>query len=257
MMSRFLCILWLAAGAIHAAEPDPAKLHAWYRSDGVQMRGATVTTWNNHATTGVARSLSRVVGKPRAVFVSTPCGDKTIVHFDGKSALWQPVSAWGTLSAERAVVAMIRLTGTQDGFLFDGSTNAGKTRAQVIGGKWSVGVEGAPSANADLKAPITHDANSVSWQVHTFAIKRTPQGAECVHSVAGQEAKNIEVEDHPLAGFILGANVAAGRGLVCDVAEVLVYDRALATAEIKDITDYLEPSGAIPRNCLRTSNPRR
>jgi sialidase-1 len=255
-MSRFLCILWLAVGAIFAAEPDPAKLHAWYRSDGVQIRGATVTTWNNHATTGVARSLTRKVGQPRAVLVSTPCGTKTMVHFDGKSALWQPVSAWGTLSSERAVVAMVRLTGAKDGFLFDGSTNSGKTRAQVIGGKWSLGVEGAPAANADPKTIPSHEANSATWQVHTFAIKRTAQGAECLHSVAGQEAKSIEVEDHPLAGFVLGANVATGRGLVCDVAEVLVYDRSLATAEIKDITEYLEAKWGQPKELSADKQPK-
>src|SRR5688572_15202178 len=150
-MSRLLRFLWLWVAVAQAAEPDPAKLHAWYRADGVQARGATVTTWNNHATTGVARSLTRRVGQPRAVLVSTPCGTKAVVRFDGKSALWQPVSAWGTLSSERAVVAMVRLTGAKDGFLFDGSTNSGKTRAQVIGGKWSVGVEGAPSPNAQPK----------------------------------------------------------------------------------------------------------
>src|SRR5687767_2036030 len=124
MMSRFLCILWLAVGVIRAAGPDPAKLHAWYRSEGLQIRGSTVTTWNNHANSGGARSLSRTVGRPRAVLVSAPCGDKAIVRFDGKSALWQPVNAWGTLGAERTVVAFVRLAGGKDGVLFDGSTNS-------------------------------------------------------------------------------------------------------------------------------------
>ena len=201
----------LVANLVGAGEPPTGRPHAWYHDAGVKADGANVTAWENAATNGAAQTLTRVVGRPQAVRVSTPAGPRTIVRFNGSAALWQAVSSWGTLAGERTVVAFARFKLESQGVLFDGSTRVGSTPVKWSGGTWATA--------AKTSAP------AAGWQAHTF-----------VFGSAGA----------PLGGFILGANVATQDGLAGDVAEVLVYPRALSAAELAAVTSYLHAKWGAP-----------
>ncbi|MEO6755552.1 MAG: membrane dipeptidase, partial [Chthoniobacteraceae bacterium] len=223
-MKTFLAHLALLAAFLcsaNAAAPDPAKLHAWYRDEGVKSDGARITAWENAS--GAARALTRVLGNPQAHLVSTPGGSRRVVRFDGKSALWAPVNAWGSIAEGRTVCAFVRFAPGASGFLFDGSTKAGSAPAKLVAGKW------------DTKAEISQTAKAGEWQVLTF--------------VFGDPKP-------PLGGFILGANVASQGGLACDVAEVLVADRVLGDAELKDITKYLQTKWGTPTDLPESQQPK-
>ena len=204
-----------------AAELPVGPLSAWYHDGGLKADGANVSTWDNAVTNGAARSLTRVVGRPQAVRVSTPGGPRPVVRFNGSAALWQAVSSWGTLAGERTVAVFARLPEGRDGVLFDGSTRVGSTPV-----KWSTG---AWRTSAKTSAPAK------GWQAHTFVFG------------AGSS---------PLGGFILGANVATQEGLACDVAEVLVYPRALGEAELSAVTAYLEEKWGRPVELPPAQQPR-
>ncbi|MEQ2009233.1 MAG: hypothetical protein ABMA26_20825, partial [Limisphaerales bacterium] len=209
-----LCFLLLTAPFLAAAEPEPARLHAWYHDAGVKADAANVTAWENSAGTNAqARSLTRVVGRPQAVHVSTATGTRTVVRFNGSAALWQAVSSWGTLAGERTVVVFARVSATNAGVFFDGSTRSGSTPVKWNGKAWQ--------SAAKASAP-TSDGG---WQTHTF-----------VFSAGG----------NPLGGFILGANVATQEGLPCDIAEVLVYPRSLGEADLKAVSTYLSAKWGAP-----------
>ena len=204
-----------------AAELPVGPIHAWYRDDGVQAEGANVAAWENAVTNGSAQALTRVVGRPQAVRVSTPGGPRPVVRFNGSAALWQAVGSWGTLAGERTVAVFARLPEGRDGVLFDGSTRVGSTPV-----KWSTGTW---RTSAKTSAPAK------GWQAHTFVFG------------AGSS---------PLGGFILGANVATQEGLACDVAEVLVYPRALGEAELSAVTAYLEEKWGRPVELPPAQQPR-
>jgi sialidase-1 len=246
ILLRSFAALVLSLCAVRAAEPDAARLHAWYRADGVKADGAHITSWENAATPAPARALTHVVGAPVALRVSAAGGEQTVVRFDGKSALWQTAGTWGSLAAERTVVAFVRLAPGGSGFLFDGTTNSGMTRAQVRDGKWQTGVQPPPIANADAADIATHDAKSGEWQVHAFVFKKSAQGTEITHRIGGDAKMAATSVANPLSGFILGANAATKRGLACDVAEVLVYERALGEAEIAETAAYLRTKWGSP-----------
>jgi sialidase-1 len=252
---KLLATFLLAATALVAAEPDASKLHAWYRTEGLKSNGASVTAWENSA--APSRSLTRTVGEPSALRVATPGGERTVLRLDGKSALWQPANAWGSLADARTVVAFLRLAPKAEGVLFDGTTNSGMTRAQVRDGTWQAGVQPPPIANADSADAATHAAATGEWQVHAFTFKKSASGTDIIHRIGAGGAKTAATgKTAPLSGFILGANVATKRGLACDVAELLVYDRALDHAELAKTTAYLAEKWGAPADLPAERQPK-
>ncbi len=221
-LAAILAMLLAALPGLAVEPPDVPGLHAWYRNDGVKTDGPDITAWENAVTNGAARHLARVAGRPQAVRVNTPAGPRTVARFNGASALWQAASAWGTLAAGRTVAVFARVPVAGQGVLFDGSTRAGSTPVRWTGGGWkTTGTASTPSSE-------------VGWQAHTFVFG------------AGGTA---------LGGFILGANVATQDGLACDVAEVLVYPRALSPAELKEVTAYLAGKWGMPQELPADQQP--
>lgn len=204
-----------------AAELPAGPLHAWYREDGSKADGPVVSAWENAVADGAARALTRVVGRPQAVRVETAGGPRTVVRFNGSAALWQAVSSWGTLARDRTVVVFARVPVAGQGTLFDGSTRVGSTPVKWSDAKWK-------------SAAKSSSANGGGWQTHAF-----------VFAAGGT----------PLGGFILGANVATQEGLACDIAELLVYPRALSEAELKDVTAYLQAKWGDPKELPAAQQP--
>lgn len=117
----FLFFCWQAV----AAEP-----FAVYRGDAeLKSRDGLVTSWGN---------LTRVHGSPQIWKVKTPGGVKQVVRFDGNSAVWQAVNAWGRIDGPRTIVMLARVRG--EGVLCDGSTRSGADaiRVKADGSKWEV-----------------------------------------------------------------------------------------------------------------------
>ncbi len=237
--------LFILSATASAAAPGTADLHAWYRADGLAADGPRVTAWRNAIDTRDGRNLSRIVGRPRPFLVGTAAGEQAVLRLDGKAALWQSASEWGTLASDRTLLALVRLAPGAEGFLFDGSTKSGQSRAFVRNGKWHVGSEAEPES--------TLDAKFGEWQVHTFVFEKN---GGITHAVAGAEAKHLDTDEgHPLAGFILGADVATMNGLECDVAELLVFDRALDSEEGEAAVKDLQTRWGIPADLPEARQP--
>ena len=252
---KLALFFFTVVATLSGAEPDAAKLHAWYRPEGLKWSGAGVTAWESAASP--ARPLSRIAGSPAALLVGTPGGERAVLRLDGKSALWQPANVWGSLAERRTVVAFLRLAPNAAGVLFDGSTSSGMTRAQVREASWQAGVQPPPLANTDAADASTHPAKSAGWQVHAFVFKKTARGTEVTHRIGGGEAKTVtDADAQPLSGFILGANAATKRGLACDVAEVLVYDRALTVGELAEAGAYLAEKWGAPSDLPADRQPK-
>jgi len=120
---KTLLFFLLCLGA-SAAEPM-----ATYRGDvDLKSRDGGVTAWGN---------LTRIHGTPRVWKVKTPGGVKEVIRFDGASAVWQAVNAWGRVEGPRTIVAFARVSG--EGVLCDGSTRSGADAIRVKGdgSKWA------------------------------------------------------------------------------------------------------------------------
>ncbi len=226
---------WLIAAIATAALPGSP--HAWYRADvGLTTNGAGgISKWSKQSTSGY--DLNRVVGNPVAITVPRSGGaSATVVSFDGNSALWAAAGDWGSLTGNRSIVAQVRLHGAGDGFLFDGSTKSGLSRAQIRSGTWQVGVSTEfTQANAATGA-ITPEI----WQTHIFDFSESGATTLVTHWIDGiQVGQHTQSQNGSLGGLILAANGGANSKLPVDIAELLVYDRSLSPAERADAETWL------------------
>lgn len=217
-------------GFCAADDPPGGPLYAWYRDGGLQSAGADVTSWNSAAGEHSARSLNRVFGRPQLVKVQSAFGRSEVVRFSGTAALWQSAGAWGTLRDARTVVLMSRLPSAGSGTLLDGSTRVGSVPVRWEAGRF--GSKTQPAAESVSGA----DAVAGGWRASAFVF---PAGGT------------------PLGGLILGANVATADGLSCDVAEVLVYPRALSADECRQVVGWLSAKWGQPADLPAGEQPQR
>jgi hypothetical protein len=226
-------------------KPLPAweNLHAWFVADHAAAFDATsaVIRWAAVHDGSATRDLSRrVAGQVFRSKVHTAGGPRAILHFNGFSDLWgNATTEFGTLSGARSVAILCRPKGAGDGFLFDGSTNTGRTRAQIRSGSWQAGVTPAGTSIAwNLAEPATTAAQS-AWQRHVFTF--TP-GAEntttlVAHWINGTLAASVsENEVSTLGGLILGSNGGSPFArLPVDIAEMAVFSKSLDAAEVAQL----------------------
>ena len=122
---RWITFLMISSFTAHALEP----LATYHGDVELKSRDGLVTAWGN---------LTRIHGAPRVWKVKTLGGVKEVVRFDGGSAVWQAVNAWGRVEGPRTIVAFARISG--EGVLCDGSTRSGADAIRVKGdgSKWQV-----------------------------------------------------------------------------------------------------------------------
>jgi sialidase-1 len=251
MTLRTLCLkplLLLAASLVWveaaSAAPDPATIYAWFKADaGTATNSAgTVTNWSNQASNGsyTNRNLTRFGGAPQLVTVSTPGGPMHLLRLAGGDNLYAVPASFGSLAQSRTIAAYFRLNSTNSGFLFDGASNVGMTRAQVRDGNWQVGIQPPPLGNGANADPVTLLATPGLWQLHIFSFELLGTKSRITHSLRGGPSLTYtNAQTNALAALIVGQNVSQSFGLAVDLLELLVYDRVPATAEQQDLASYL------------------
>lgn len=229
----------LALGTLPPPLPAWPSLHAWLNADhGLSFDGAgAVTRWATLHNGNAVRDLARrVAGQvvPRAVTDGSG-RPRRVLRFDGQSDLWANASTeFGALSGPRSIALLCRVTGNGDGFLFDGTTGTGKTRAQVRAGRWQAGV--TPSAGAwNAAEPETTDRQTSAWQRHVFTYQPGGSGGTTVqHWIDGILVETAADADATnLGGLILGSNGGSPFSRIAtDIAEVAVYNALLTPTDI-------------------------
>jgi sialidase-1 len=224
--------------------PMPAwdRLHAWFTADsGVAFDSASaVSRWANLRNGSATRDLGRrVAGLTFRRTVSAVGGQaRKVMRFDGSNDLWSNSSTeFGTLTGPRSVAVLCRVTGSADGFLFDGSTGSGRTRAQVRGGLWQAGAATtADPWNGPEPGSVPRVAGT--WQQHVFTYAPDGNGgSSIVHWIDGVAAASFsDSVTSPLGGLIVGANGGSPfTRLAVEIAEVAVYRSALTGGEVAQL----------------------
>ncbi|MCP5533489.1 MAG: exo-alpha-sialidase [Akkermansiaceae bacterium] len=238
----------MAAEAIRMdlAGPKPlpawSDLRAWFIADhgrGIDNTGAVIRLGSLHSGEAL-RDLSRRVGLPTYPFeVTSGSGQsREALRFDGTNDLWSnSTTEFGAISGARTVALVCRVTKQGDGFLFDGSTSSGRTRARVGSGSWQAGCSTSTWDSAETTT-TTRDAGV--WQQHVFTYQPDGSGGTTVtHWIDGTLAATVtDPQTANLGGFILGSNGGSPFSrLAADVAEVVVYDTALDASAVAELTN--------------------
>ena len=233
--------------------PAWANLHAWYIADHgsrVDSGGGVTRLASLHSGEAV-RDLTRRVGLPAQLAdVTSGSGQvRRVLRFDGSSDLWaNATTEFGTISTARTVAMVCRVTSEADGFLFDGSTGTGKTRARVGAGSWQAGCSTSAMSWSGSEN-VTAARTAGAWQQHVFTYAPDGSGGTVVtHWIDGtQVASTTDPQTANLGGFMLGSNGGSPFArLSADVAEVAVYNTALAASAVSQLaTTWNSRWGAI------------
>ncbi len=249
----FLLVSVTAPLALALAQPDPSTVYAWYRGDdGLQIAADNygVLRWTNHGTQPVsgvsqaARDLSRVVGAPQKLYLRrNDQAPAAAVVFDGNDGLWAARADFGTIATDRTLMFYARVQAASTlGFLFDASSfTGGLTRGQVNTGYWHIGVSGATNTSYGPALGIrTAPVVTGIWQTHAFIVLTNSSGARLQHFIDGSPVADVPAPTNgALGGLILGVNVATQYGIQAEVAEALVFSRALDAAARSSVETYL------------------
>ena len=223
--------------------PILTGLHAWYRGDHgvVPKAGLPVSRWDNLANGATNADLTQIVGQPVLASSIFQGGlSRACIRLEGTQAAWSTSANFGALTNSRSILFALRLPTRTDGFLFDGSTSSGMSRAQVRDGSWQTGLQAPPIANAANADSPTTPITTGSWQVHAFDFTRTNNGTRVRHWVDGLAITNfLDPDQNGLGGFIIGANAQAQRFLPVDIGEILVYNRELSDEERSTLTSRM------------------
>ncbi len=229
--------------------PNQANLYAWYRGDhgAVPTSNATLSRWDNLLTGSTNRDLTQIVNAPALVggsFLSAT--QRNFVRFDGTTqAAWATAANFGSITTNRTLFFATRVVGGSDGFLFDGSTGSGMTRAQVRTNTWQVGVQVGPASQGANPDTPTAPRTTGVWQFHEFNFSPTNSGTQVRHWIDGTNVADFfDAQPNGLGGLIVAANVQAQRFLACDVGEILVYTGELDATQRSNALAYLQSSWA-------------
>lgn len=237
------------------SQPLPAwtNLHAWFVADhaaGFDGSGA-VTRWAAVQGGDGMRDLSRrVAGQTFRRTVTAGSGQpRQVMRFDGSNDLWSNASSeFGTLSGARSVALLCRVTGEGDGFLFDGSTGTGRSRAQVRSGQWQVGVTNSSGAWNGAETNTAARQTGV-WRQHVFTYTPDGNGGTTVgHWIDGTLVATIaDSQSANLGGLILGSNGGSPFSrLKADIAELAVFNRALLADDVAQLKTAWDARWGIP-----------
>ncbi|MGC4017458.1 MAG: exo-alpha-sialidase [Luteolibacter sp.] len=233
----------IGTGAFSSAPlPAWAQLYGWFIADhgaAFDSSGA-VQRWGSLVDGTATHDLTRRVAGltyRRPVTLSTG-GVREVLRFDGSNDLWANSTEFGPLSTARSVAVLCQVTSSSDGFLFDGSTSSGRTRAQVRSGKWQAGVSTSSAAWNGAETDTSSRLTSV-WQRHVFTYEPFGAGSGNIdtrvrHYINGVEVANIvDADATNLGGLIVGCNGGSPFSrLSCDIAEVAVFSKVLDTTEV-------------------------
>lgn len=215
------------------------NLALWLKADAITglTDGQAVATWNDSS--GNGRNATQATGSAQPLYKTNIVNGKPVVRFDGNSDYLE--GTWNlTLTAETVFVV----------FSYTGTAYA---RA------WTQSDAGNDNAVAGY-VPTIRDASTTSWGAvaggtivatvtmaqSTFGIfTATHSGSQIANRINGGTAATY---NHTLnktftryrAGNSTGANYLQG-----DIAEIIVYSRALSTTERQQVEQYLAQKYAI------------
>jgi hypothetical protein len=227
--------------------PEWSSVHGWFVADngtGFDANGA-VNRWATLHNGAATRDLTRRVSGQtfRRSVVSGSGESRRVMRFDGSNDLWANASTeFGAISGPRSVAILCRVASAANGFLFDGTTGSGKTRAQVRNGSWQAGTTTTGGAWDSAETATTTRQTGI-WQQHVFTYAPDGTGNTTVsHWIDGSLAVTVtDSGTAPLGGLILGSNGGSPFSrLSADIAELAVYSSALdanAIASLKTAWD--------------------
>ena len=213
----------------------------WWRSDmGITLNVNKVVSWADSS--GRGNTLSQGVDANRPVYNTNALNGRQTLSFSDASATVLSSSSADLAPSNVTMIVVARRTATQSIMFVGGRGDTGNA------GYW-IGEETNDALEADFgngASGVRPSGGAGSWPITTWFVF-----SSVFDSVKGYIYKNgTQLASSPLTGslgyaanptFFLGnvTGLVAGRGLTGDVAEVVVFNRALLLPELNRVHKYM------------------
>ncbi|MDQ8205563.1 PQQ-dependent sugar dehydrogenase [Pelagicoccus sp. SDUM812003] len=225
---------YVANGLCSSIPSDALALHLSADS-GVVKNGSAVSTWEDQS-----RNLNHLVAAGAPQLQALAPNGKPSIRFNGVADALYSLSAAGlpTGNANRTIVMLVRYNATNTGGGWAGfAYGAPKTNAAfgaTLTAAGTLGVQGWGAANDVASNPAENGIGS--WLTHTVVLK---------NGVVSQfrDGKPIGTATRTYAtasGTVrVGEELDGAKNLNMDVAEIMVFNRALEAGELSSVNSYL------------------
>ena len=218
--------------------PDAGgKLSIGFDGSDVTATGSLVDSWNDQVSAGgddhAAAAGSR---RPTLTTANTGNGVHNVIDFAGAHYLKTLDFSGGDMAQANAIFIVASWDTLSSDNLVDG-ISSGERHAIYTRSDNSYGMyAGAQIINGNVQAATGE------FQVFSALFN----GSSSLFRVNGVNVLSGNTGSHVLGGLSIGSNYGASGFLDGQVAEVLVYNGGLNTAQTEDIEDYLQNKYVVP-----------
>jgi hypothetical protein len=214
---------------------DPTSisgLKLWLKADALALSdGTAVSSWTDSS--GLGNHATQATGANQPILKTSILGGKPVIRFDGANDYLQTATFSSSLSSSTIFAVGKVGTADQTQFVFDGIDST--HRNAVL--HYSTFEGGAGANKLDQFAGTEVFGTSTNG---VFAeISAVFNGASSATYIDGSLVISGDVGSQSLSGLTVAARYTAANFLAGDLAEIIVYDSALSTANRKNVEQYL------------------
>ena len=207
-------------------------------TDVTSADGTLVDSWNDQvAAGGIDNATAGGARRPSLITVNTGNGLHPVIDFNSAQYLKTADFVGGDISQTNVIFIVAAWDTLSSDYLFDGISSSERhalyTRSNNTYGMYA----GAQIINGNVPA--------VTGEFQVFAASFTGGGNGWLR-INGTQVLNGNVGNDVLGGLSIGSNYGASGFLDGKVAEVLVYNGGLNTAQLLSIEDYLQNKYIVP-----------
>lgn len=236
--------LWAKWFTPNGVIPD-LGLIAWYKADGalwtdtarttpVTADGQAVAAWDDAS--GNSHHLIQATAAAQPLYKTAVQNGRPVVRFDGTD---DTLKKTFVANQPLSVFFVMKNAGPSGRWIWDGGTGTTGTACSL---KWQTATQLQMHAGTPLLGPASTAVLS-TWYVYA-AIWDAPNTLAQLY-LNGILAMQGNPGTNAMQGIALGATLAPSLWSAADIAEVVIYDRAMTTAERQQIEAYLNARWSI------------
>lgn len=224
----------IMSGGVWASITAPdagGKLSIGFDGSNVSLTGSEVDSWNDQVSVrGVDNALGAGINRPTLTTANTGNGVHNVLDFNGGNYLKTLDFSGGDMDQANSIFIVAKWDTLSSDYLFDGISSSERhavyTRSDNSYGMYA----GAQIING------TVPATTGEFQVFTAAFN----GSSSLFRINGTTVLSGSIGSQVLGGLSIGSSYGASGLFQGQVAEVLVYDGGLNSAQMLGIEDYLQ-----------------
>ena len=218
--------------------PDAGgKLSIGFDGDDVTLDGSLVDSWNDQVSGGgIDNATAGGSRRPTLTTANTGNGVHNVIDFSGGQYLKTADFVGGDMAQANAIFIVAKWDTLSNDFLFDGISSGERHAVYTRSGDTYGMYAGSQIINGNVQA--------VTGEFQVFSALFN--GSSSLFRVNGTNVLSGNVGNEVLGGLSIGSNYGASGFLDGQVAEVLVYNGGLNSAQLLDIENYLQNKYVIP-----------